>query len=149
MSSQFDADEIPGKLKTHRKNILLELRRNGELYTGELRDGAGVPTGSKNYHLDLLQEWGLIELVDRADDGERVFGLTDHGASFVNEHLGDDDQGLEQRIAELEREVEQLREEKADQEETEDRLDQIREDLQGTYWSAIINEIDERVADAQ
>lgn len=168
MAPQPTADEILEKLKRHRRNILLLLFRHGEIRTREIREEAGVPEGSKDHHLGVLQEWGLIEEVGRTTTSggipERVWGLTEDGSAFVDDHLTEEEERpssyelrverTEDKVEKLERtveqqanEIEQLRGEKADQEETEARLDKIREDLQGTYWSAIIDEIEKRTAD--
>lgn len=166
METPADRDEMYAKLKRNRERILLSMFRHGDLKSREIREQTGLSRGSKNHHFNVLQEWGLIEEVGRDNTTgghpERVFGLTDEGREFTDEYLTDERerpdsyelrvQRLEDEIDDLktanerlEDEVEALREEKADRDETEERLDKIREDLQGTYWSAIVDEIEHQI----
>ena len=116
MESVPDDDEKLQKLRTHRENILLALFKYGELPMGTLREKAEFPTGSRNHHTGVLEDWGLIEVIGRdGDDGERIFALTTDGSEFVEEYLKDTEpEGLTNRLDRLEERVDRVEERKVD-----------------------------------
>ena len=162
MEIPADRDEMCAKLKRNRERILLAMFRHGDLKSREIREQTGLSRGSKNHHFNVLQEWGLIEEVDRDESSggpypERVFGLTDEGREFTDEYLteqGERPDSYELRVQRLEDEVddlktanerlqdevERLQEEKADRE-------KISEQLQGKYWESLKNEIARQIGE--
>lgn len=74
-----------------------------------------MPSGSKEHHLGILEEWGLIEEIGRTTESggipERVFDLIDEGRGFVEEHLteqGKRPDSYELRVERLEDDVDRL-----------------------------------------
>lgn len=134
MDDDLTDDEILSKLKRHRENILLVLYRHGELRTREIREEVGFPSGSKEHHLGILEEWGLIEEVGRVNESggipERVFGLTNTGREFVDDYLTEERErpgSYEMRIERLEDEVDDLQ---TTNERLEAKVDQQQEHLE-------------------
>lgn len=167
MQPPEDRDEMYAKLKRNRERILLVLYRFGDLRSREIRDRTDLSKGSKNHHYEVLQDWGLIEVVGKNGDSggwaERIFGLTAEGETFVEDYLADtDDEQPDSyvlRVERLEDEVDELRTENERLEETieqqhreietleeelRDETEEIREKLEGEYWRAIVDEIEAR-----
>lgn len=145
MDRPEDDDELLQKLKTHRKNILLELHRNGEMPISTLRETAQFPTGSRNHHTGVLQDWELIELIGRdGEDGERVFGLTENGEQFVESYLEPaEPDKVERRIDRLEDRCEGLDERKLEAA----RFERLTDYLENEYWDGVIEQIEARTDD--
>ena len=167
MSPPTDDEQILDKLKERRKNIILALYRHGRLGAGKLRSITGTPRGSKEHHYELLQEWGLMELVghqqDRGGNPERLFALTDAGEQFVEDYLVNTDEApdayavkidraedkvdeLRGTVEDLERtvekqgdEIEQLRKDREDAFDT--FLDRLEEKLNGEYREMLREDI--------
>lgn len=143
MEHAKDHDEMLKKLKTHRKNILLTLDQNGELPISTLRDLSGFPSGSRNHHTSILEEWGLVEMIGRQkENGERVFRLTTEGERFVETHLEDTTpEGLERRVEKLETHYNQLEESKVDESRFEDLIDRMK----NGYMDDVVKEVERRL----
>lgn len=119
-----------------RRRIILQALRfhGGEANTSEVREYTGLPRGSFDHHInalldppeylriddDPLDGEGLIEVTDRVDIGTpvpaRQFGLTEVGEEVFGEMVDDvgvqasDVRDLQQRVAELEAENQDLKE---------------------------------------
>lgn len=85
--------------------------------TGKLREATGVPSGSMHYHLTHLEDWGLIEVIGTHDSGRgspaKVWALTDRGRDYLDRPgapAATSRARLEERLAELEHDVEALKE---------------------------------------
>lgn len=117
-------EEMQDRLGHPRRNILQVLLSadNTAVNTSELREHAGIPTGSMTHHMDLLERWELVEEIDRVHIGQGsraiVWQLTERGEQFCEEGLElaardlahpNDVEVLWERIEELEEEVETLR----------------------------------------
>ncbi|WP_227380627.1 hypothetical protein [Haladaptatus halobius] len=105
-------DVLIDELRGNRAELLLAMNDNypAETPKRELTD----TVNSVNYHLDILTEWGLIEVVAREQQGDRiparVFSLTDRGREAVEELFEQTDArpiptAVEQHIESLRREV--------------------------------------------
>lgn len=137
-------DEAVEDFTDHRRNILNVLDRESPLLVSKLRERAGFPAGSKNYHLGKLEEWGLITVVDRVgDDNERKWDLTPAGEQFIADHLHAENMPawLDDRLGEIEARLDALDERKLD----ESRFEKLRRRLENEYWQGIIDEIEARV----
>ena len=84
-------DKLRAALVGDRARILALLAAHGELSSGELRDRAEIPAGSKHYQLSILRAWGLIEPVGTQYVGEyetgipaTVYTLTENGHAIVD-----------------------------------------------------------------
>ncbi|MFH5802376.1 transcriptional regulator [Haladaptatus sp. CMAA 1911] len=86
-------DEMRTHLGEARCNLLTVLYAtdNYSANTSDLRQQAGVPSGSMNHHMTKLQRWELVEEVDREYAGRGshaiVWRLTDRGESFCDDGL--------------------------------------------------------------
>lgn len=104
-------------------------------------------------------EWGLIEEVSRTNESggipERVFGLTDEGREFIEEHLTDEEERpdsyelrverieddvtqLQTTVREQAKEIKELREQKA----AESRVDDLVDELNGEYIEKVAERFD-------
>ena len=161
MSSDISDDlpvpeEMIEKLGDQRRKMLATLDHadDGTLDTSTMRERAGVPTGSINHHLELLERWGLIEeCPDRAYTGQggsraRIWQLTERGETFIDDHedvlsppqnaeAAEHVTALERRVEELEKETKQRRQTivdilevltEAQDEETQEKVSQILAD---------------------
>jgi len=99
MGGGSSTDEVPSleriedQISTTRADLLAVLGRAADagddgLPTGALRREAGVPSGSISYHMDALEEWGLVDVVGREQEGggdpSKVWALTDRGQGFLD-----------------------------------------------------------------
>jgi DNA-binding MarR family transcriptional regulator len=95
---------------------------HGNLNTRELSEKAGVPTGSRSYHLGRLEDANLVEQVgeEKTETGQMapVWALTDSG-----EAVGED---VDSRAV-SEQDVDELRAEIAD---LQDDLDTLEDELE-------------------
>lgn len=85
-------DELQAALEGDRYRILECLAVHDELSSGEIRDRAVIPEGSKYYQLSILESWELIEpsdteYIDEYDTGipAIIYTLTDEGHTLVDE----------------------------------------------------------------
>jgi predicted ArsR family transcriptional regulator len=114
---------IAEQISDTRADLLAVLGRDADaggdgLPTGELRREADVPTGSMSYHMDALEEWGLVDVVGREQEGggdpSKVWALTARGQEFLDrpaarrlptraevEALHDRVDALEEQLSEL------------------------------------------------
>lgn len=144
MQNPADYDEIDENLGRNRERILLAMFRHGDLKSREIRNQTGLSRGAKDYHINVLEEWGLAEEVDRVEDAggpfpERVFGLTDEGREFTDDYLTEEGarpNSYEMRVQRLEDEVDDL---KTANERLEDEIEQLREDREQALDDLISN----------
>jgi DNA-binding PadR family transcriptional regulator len=124
-------DVLIDELRGNRAELLLAINDNypAETPKSELTD----TVNSVNYHLDILEEWGLIEVVAHEQQGDRiparVFSLTDRGREAVEDLLARTDarpipSAVEQHIEDLRREIEDVR---AEAQAAQERVDQLKE----------------------
>ncbi|WP_227357327.1 hypothetical protein [Haladaptatus salinisoli] len=124
-------DVLIDELRGNRAELLLAINDNypAETPKRELTD----TVNSVNYHLDILEEWGLIEVVAHEEQGDRiparVFSLTDRGREAVEDLLARTDarpipSAVEQHIEDLRREIEDVR---AEAQAAQERVDQLKE----------------------
>jgi DNA-binding PadR family transcriptional regulator len=124
-------DVLIDELRGNRVELLLAINDNypAETPKHELTD----TVNSVNYHLDILEEWDLIEVVAHEQQGDRiparVFSLTDRGREAVEDLLAQTDarpipSAVEQHIEDLRREIEDVR---AEAEAAQERVDQLKE----------------------
>jgi predicted ArsR family transcriptional regulator len=114
---------IEERISDTRADLLAVLGRaadagDGGLPTGELRREADIPTGSMSYHMDALEEWALVDVVGREQEGggdpSKVWALTERGREFLErpathrlptreevEALHDRVDALEEQLSEL------------------------------------------------
>ena len=99
-TEQDSADDFPPsfeEMRDHlgeaRRNILTLLfaADNRAMNTSELRERSNVPSGSIRHHTDRLENWELIEEIDRVYTGRGaraiVWKLTDRGEEFCADGL--------------------------------------------------------------
>lgn len=124
-------DVLIDELRGNRAELLLAINDNypAETPKSELTD----TVNSVNYHLDILEDWSLIEVVAHEQQGDRiparVFSLTDRGREAVEDLLARTDarpipSAVEQHIEDLRREIEDVR---AEAEASQERVDQLKE----------------------
>ncbi|WP_266083132.1 hypothetical protein [Haladaptatus caseinilyticus] len=114
--------------------------------TGQLREAVGIPSGSMPYHMGALTEWELIEVVGNEKEGggspSKVFALTERGEKFLNQSTirqflsVEDVHHLEERVAELETELESIRDEQRRMREAYNQMADLVEDLRDTSRNA-------------
>lgn len=166
MEKPEDRDEMYSKLKRNRERILILLYRHGDLRSRDLRNQVGLSRGSKNHHVSVLEEWGLITITGKNDETsgahpERVFGLTDDGEVFVEEYLtkADDERpdsyemrleraedeitDLESTVEQQRREIEELRESKLD----ESRFEELKDRLSSQYLDRVVERATQQLTD--
>lgn len=86
-------DEMREHLGAARQDILTVLygTDTSRANTSDLREQAGIPSGSMSHHMRKLQRWELVEEIDReyAGRGSRaiVWSLTARGQEFCDEGL--------------------------------------------------------------
>jgi DNA-binding transcriptional ArsR family regulator len=139
MAATSEEQDMPTDLTAWiggRRRIILQALRfhGGEANTSEVREYTGLPRGSFDHHInalldppghlridgDPLDGEGLIEVTDRVDIGTpvpaRQFGLTEVGEEVFGDVVDDvgvqasDVRNLQQRVAELEAENQDLKE---------------------------------------
>lgn len=109
-------EEMREQLGEQRRNILTLLfaADSHAMNTSELRKRSNIPSGSMRHHTDLLENWELIEEVDRVYTGRGakaiVWQLTERGEDFCSDGLDISDSSLV-RPDDLRDEVEELRSE--------------------------------------
>ncbi|WP_227376284.1 hypothetical protein [Haladaptatus halobius] len=124
-------DALIDELRGNRAELLLAINDNypAETPKRELTD----TVNSVNYHLGILEEWGLIEVVAHEQQGDRiparVFSLTDRGREAVEDLFEQTDarpipSAVEQHIEDLRREIEDVR---AEAQAAQERVDQLKE----------------------
>lgn len=130
-------DTVAQALGTHRRELLLTLVETdrSHLNTAQLRDRTSVPRGSILHHLERLEAWGLIaELDQREYHGQsgknaRTWQLTEEGQRFCanDEYMDAPDSAFvsPDKVARLEREIGELREQAAERNEKLERLDRM------------------------
>ncbi|WP_423743149.1 hypothetical protein V5735_00110 (plasmid) [Haladaptatus sp. SPP-AMP-3] len=127
-------DVLIDELRGNRAELLLAINDNypAETPKSELTD----TVNSVNYHLDILEEWGLIEVVAHEQQGgripARVFSLTDHGREAVEDLLARTGarpipSAVEQHIESLRSDVEDA---KAEAQAAQDRVEGLKEVVQ-------------------
>ena len=127
-------DVLIDELRGNRAELLLAINDNypAETPKSELTD----TVNSVNYHLDILEEWGLIEVVAHEQQGDRiparVFSLTDRGREAVEDLLARTDarpipSAVEQHIESLRSDVEDA---KAEAQAAQDRVEELKEVVQ-------------------
>jgi predicted ArsR family transcriptional regulator len=143
--------EMEDHLEERRISILKALQKTEEsgLNTQDLRQAAGVPSGSMPHHTKLLERWGLIEEVDRVYIGQGsraiLWSLTERGDEFCDNWLEISGGGLAsaeamddlaQRQATLEAMIQSLQEqvETLSQEHDED-IDDLEDRMQAAIQS--------------
>ncbi|WP_227357387.1 LPP leucine zipper domain-containing protein [Haladaptatus salinisoli] len=111
-------DALLDELRGNRAELLFSLNDNYPAETPK-RELNGV-CKSVNYHLNILLDWSLVEVVAHEHQGERIperiFKLTPRGHNAVEELLEREDarpipSAVEQHISDLRREIEELHEE--------------------------------------
>lgn len=110
-------DEMRDHLGDARQNILTVIygTDTSGVNTSDLREQAGIPSGSMSHHMRKLQRWKLVEEIDReyAGRGSRaiVWALTTRGHEFCDDGLGLPDDPLvePEDFEELRAEVSELR----------------------------------------
>lgn len=114
-------EEMQQHLSDDQRALLAVLFKtdNSSLNTSDLRERAGIATGSMRHYTSQLERWELIEEIDRvyAGRGSRaiLWQLTDRGKTFYNDGLEEEAPALV-RPAELEalrEEIAQLQQENA------------------------------------
>ncbi|WP_435158806.1 hypothetical protein [Haladaptatus sp. DFWS20] len=116
MDEPKSSDVLIDELRGNRAELLLAINDNypAETPKRELTD----TVNSVNYHLDILEEWGLIEVVAHEQQGDRiparVFSLTDRGREAVEDLLAQTDarpipSAVEQHIESLRSDVDDAR----------------------------------------
>lgn len=130
-TGQDAADEFPPafeEMRDHlgepRRNILTLLFAADDhaMNTSEVRERSDVPSGSIRHHTDRLENWELIEEIDRVYTGRGaraiVWQLTDRGEQFCAKGLDiaasslvrpDDFEELQEEVAELRTDVENIK----------------------------------------
>ena len=118
-------EEMRDHLGEARRNILTLLfaADNVAMNTSELRERSNVPSGSIRHHTDRLENWELIEEIDRVYTGRGaraiVWKLTDRGKEFCSDGLDisasslvrpDDFDELQKEVADLRNDVENIKE---------------------------------------
>lgn len=110
----MDIYDIKFRINPIQEAILDNLYDEGTRLVSELREDIGkdrFKEGSRGHHPDKLEQWGLIKVVDReGPHDERRYGLTPLGDEYVKRERGEivsPSEGLEDRIDELERTVQQ------------------------------------------
>jgi DNA-binding PadR family transcriptional regulator len=127
-------DALIDELRGNRAELLLAINDNypAETPKRELTD----TVNSVNYHLDILEDWGLIEVVAHEQQGDRiparVFSLTDRGREAVEDLLAQTDarpipSAVEQHIESLRSDVEDA---KAEAQAAQDRVEELKEVVQ-------------------
>jgi DNA-binding PadR family transcriptional regulator len=127
-------DVLIDELRGNRAELLLAINDNypAETPKHELTD----TVNSVNYHLDILEEWGLIEVVAHEQQGDRiparVFSLTDRGREAVEDLLARTDarpipSAVEQHIESLRSDVKDA---KAEAQAAQDRVEGLKEVVQ-------------------
>ncbi|MFH5802099.1 hypothetical protein [Haladaptatus sp. CMAA 1911] len=127
-------DVLIDELRGNRAELLLAINDNypAETPKRELTD----TVNSVNYHLDILEEWGLITVVAHEQQGDRiparVFSLTDRGREAVEDLLAQTDarpipSAVEQHIESLRSDVEDA---KAEAQAAQDRVEELKEVVQ-------------------
>lgn len=158
----MDLAELKYRTNDIQDEIIKELHSEGPLLTSELRENIGkdrLKEGSKGHHPNKLEQWGLIEVVEReGPHDERRFDLTSFGISYYENVLAgsvsdvfadvDSDPELEDRVTELEmtvraqaEELERLSEEKVDV----SRFENLTETLEGEWKDHLIEKVVERL----
>jgi predicted ArsR family transcriptional regulator len=118
----------------------------GGIPTGQLREAVGIPSGSMPYHMGALTEWELVEVVGNEKEGggspSKVFALTERGEKFLNRSTisqfpsVEDVHHLEERVAELETELETIQDEQRRMRDAYNQMADIVEDLHETTQNA-------------
>lgn len=121
--TQPSFDEMEVDLRDRREDILqVFMSHDSDVYdTSELRVIADIPQGSIKFHLDKLKDWGLIVDLDErvppshgGGNDAKQWRLTDRGLTFTEDRIvyvaPEDVEELARRVVELEREVDDLRE---------------------------------------
>jgi len=127
-------DVLIDELRGNRAELLLAINDNypAETPKRELTD----TVNSVNYHLDILTEWGLVEVVAHEQQGDRiparVFSLTDRGREAVEDLLARTDarpipSAVEQHIESLRSDIEDA---KAEAQAAQDRVEELKEVVQ-------------------
>lgn len=117
-------ERIEEQISDTRADLLAVLARadddgDGGLPTGALRREADVPTGSMSYHMDALQEWGLVDVVGREQEGggdpSKVWALAERGRAFLDRPAShrlptrEEVEALHDRVGALEDELSELK----------------------------------------
>lgn len=118
-------EEMQTQLGDGRRDILTALfaAENHVANTSELREQAGIPSGSMSHHMDLLERWALVQEVDRTYAGRGaqaiVWQLTERGEEFCEDGLDipqaslvrpDDLDELQGEVEDLQRDVDNIKE---------------------------------------
>lgn len=110
-----ELDENRGRMLT----VLFD-SDHGELGSNEIRDRAGVKSGSKHKFLSDLQEMGLIEKRGSRDTSspgaieEYIYGITDTGRAVAREFVDRRPAEVSERVQLLEQQVDELLEQVED-----------------------------------
>lgn len=110
-------EEMRANLGSGRKDILTALLAadNHAANTSELREQAGIPSGSMSHHMHLLERWALVAETDRTYVGRGsqaiVWELTERGEEFCEDGLNISSPSLVRPddLDEVSKEVEDLR----------------------------------------
>ncbi|ADB62829.1 putative transcriptional regulator (plasmid) [Haloterrigena turkmenica DSM 5511] len=87
--SSGEFDEIAERITEDRGALLTALSRSDQnaLSTTDLRRQTDIPSGSMNYHMDELEQLGLVEVVGQTEGSGRipanVYSITELGQSFL------------------------------------------------------------------
>lgn len=147
---QPELEEIKAELHDPKTDILLVLHREDALKMRKIRKKTDLKAGSRGYHPDKLEEWGLIEVIDRDEtyNNERTYDLTDRGREFVNDYLlsgtGEVPEHVENTLEHHEAKIEKLQEQ-IDTHDTKigklrDRVEERSERLEN-YITAVKNDL--------
>lgn len=148
---QASFEAIDDQMSDDRAALLAAVARateddNGGIPTGQLREAVGIPSGSMPYHMGALTDWELVEVVGNKKEGggspSKVFALTERGEKFLNQSSirqfpsVEDVQHLGERVAELETELESIRDEQRRMREAYNQMADLVEDLRDTSRDA-------------
>lgn len=116
-------EEIHNQLNDSRRDILTTLSAAEDQIanTSEIRDRAGIPSGSMDHYMRQFERWGLVERVNQEFVGQGgeaiVWRLTERGDEFCKDRLHitteslvrpSDFEEMDETIGELQRKTERM-----------------------------------------
>lgn len=116
-------EEMQKQLDNRRRDILTTLSAadGHTANTSEIRDRAGIPSGSMDHYMRQFERWELIERVNQEFVGQGgeaiVWRLTERGEEFCKDRLSispdslvrpSDFEEMDERVEELQRKTERM-----------------------------------------
>ncbi|WP_254544660.1 helix-turn-helix domain-containing protein [Halomarina pelagica] len=81
-------EQIDAEISEDQAKLLATIHAAEEgIPTGRLREAVSIPSGSMHYHLTRLEDWDLVDVVGRQEEGggspSKVWETTERGAIYL------------------------------------------------------------------